>query len=355
MLREAGAAPSDQVWVQNRTGKPELIVYQDTQIEIAAGAVEQFEISPGAPTIVYVRSCLTLDKETVCEWSPLTLDSGGYFAMVAVSTRGAQSGSLIATVNLSPIVDASGEAVAQPIEATCQAQVPAINVRSGPGLQYEIIGKIRESDSAPGRVIVIGRSADKQWYAVADSVAPGGWVTASPSFILCTGDVEQLPITAFPAPSETQREALVTPSPLAPAPTSAPVAQVAPVEVTDVAAATPEPEQPTAEPTAEEPAAPAIPEGLAMLVVNNGFQYDIRFTIDQSYRPTEGPSEYDLRPGESTTLLIYPGRIAFTASSPWNGLSGNSELEIGSDQSVVLWLRFEPDQGNSGKWNLAWQ
>ena len=81
----------------------------------------------------------------------------------------------------------------------------------------------------------------------------------------------------------------------------------------------------------------------------------MRFTLDQRYRPVEGASEYDLQPGDSVQILVFPGKIAFTASSPWNGLSGNAELVAESDRSHPLWLRFEPDPGGSSKWYLAWQ
>ncbi len=357
MLREADAPPQNQVWVQNRTGRQEMVVYKDSTYEVAAGAVEQFEVVADVPAILYVRSCLTQNASTVCEWSPLTLDRGGYFAMVEISSPGASAGSRITTIDLRPVVDAGGEYIAPSPEVVCQTQVPAINVRSGPGLQYEIIGKVREQVGEPGRVIVIGRSVDRQWYAVADSVAPGGWVTSSPSFILCTGDAEQLPIVEFSGGT------------LAATPTPVPVAQTPPVANQDEALAAPpeQAEQPEDSPPAAEGAEEAeeptesddqaesgIPEGLAMLLVNNGFQFDMRFTIDQKYRPTEGPSEYDLLPGEAVSILVYPGQIAFTASSPWNGLSGNSDLYVDSDQSITLWLRFEPDEGDSGEWNLAW-
>jgi hypothetical protein len=68
----------------------------------------------------------------------------------------------------------------------------------------------------------------------------------------------------------------------------------------------------------------------------------------------EGASEFDLQPGESVQILVYPGQIAFTASSPWNRLSGNAELFVEADQSIPLWLRFDPDPGGSSQWYLAW-
>jgi hypothetical protein len=78
----------------------------------------------------------------------------------------------------------------------------------------------------------------------------------------------------------------------------------------------------------------------------------MRFTLDQMYRTVQGPSEFDLQPGQSISILVFPGSIPFTASSPWNGLSGNASLQAAPNQSVTLWLRFDPEQG--GTWVLRW-
>ena len=78
----------------------------------------------------------------------------------------------------------------------------------------------------------------------------------------------------------------------------------------------------------------------------------MRFTIDQSFRPFDGPSEYDIEPDGSVNIVVFPGQIAFTASSGWNGLSQNEDLTVDADQSIDMWLRFELDAG--GSWVLRW-
>lgn len=346
ILRNANQPPEDQVWIHNRTGITESVVLRDTVYDIPPGAVQEFGVEVGAPVILYVRSCGELQENQVCEWSPQSLDPGGYFAMVEVSTPGGIPGSRITAVDVRPVVDASGDAVATPVELTCQLRVPAINIRSGPGLQYQIVGKIREQANEPARVAVTGRSADGLWFAVAESVSPNGWVTSNPDFMTCRGSTDSLPLAEF------------TGAPLVPTPVPTAAAAEIVEDAAPVAEARAEDEpavsvSETVTPTEQAPDT-TIPEGLSMLVVNNGFQHPIRFTVDQTYRPIEGPSEYDLEPGATTNVVVFPGTVAFTASSPWNGLSGNAVLETEADQSSVLWLRFEPDPNGSSNWELAW-
>jgi uncharacterized protein YraI len=363
MIQNPDAPPDNQVWIHNRTGITESVVYQDVVNEVAPGAVQEFDVEVGAPVIVYVRSCASLNGEQVCEWAPNTLDTGSYFAMVEVSTPGGVPGSRINVVDLRPVLDAGGEALVAAASVTCDLRVPALNIRSGPGLQYQIVGKIRSSENEVGQVSVTGRSADDLWYTVAESISDSGWVTSNPDFMACRTSTDDLPIAEFTgaplSPTSTPVPVAVsTPSPEQPVTAQEPVAEADEQPVAEVPEPAPaEPEVGASEvvtPT-EESTGSDIPEGLAMLVVNNGFQHPMRFTVDQIYRPVEGPSEFDLEPGESTNLLVFPGTVAFTASSPWNGLSGNENIEVGADQSAVLWLRFEPEPEDSSQWYLAWE
>ena len=66
MLREAGAPPTGQVWVQNRTGQAESIVFKENVYEILPTSVLEFPVSTGVPAILYVRSCLTIDNQSAC-------------------------------------------------------------------------------------------------------------------------------------------------------------------------------------------------------------------------------------------------------------------------------------------------
>lgn len=97
-----------------------------------------------------------------------------------------------------------------------------------------------------------------------------------------------------------------------------------------------------------------VPEGLARIVVNNGFDQVMRFTLDQKFRPERDnlTGEWDLEPGASITILVYPGMVAFTASTPWRGLSDNADFLINEKEERVLWLYFVPDPVEKDVWNL---
>lgn len=354
MLREAGAPPTGQVWVQNRTGQAESIVFKENVYEILPTSVLEFPVSTGVPAILYVRSCLTIDNQSACEWAPKTLDAGVYYAMLEVDTPGSQSGSTRTTIDLRPVVGEGEEAetaeVASPTvpSIVCNVVVPALNVRSGPGLQYDIIGKVRTTDGTAVTVGVTGRSTDNEWLTIEPSVAEGGWINNSPSFIVCNGDVLGLPIVEAPAPPTPQA------APIVEAPVSNDTTIVVPeTQETPILATgeqTPAPVEDAAE--SATPTGPEIPDGQALLLVNNGFQHEMRFTLDQMYRPQDGPSEFDIQPGGSIAIVVYPGDIPFTASTPWSGLSSNASVHVDANQSLTLWLRFESEPG--GTWVFRW-
>jgi heat shock protein HslJ len=98
----------------------------------------------------------------------------------------------------------------------------ALNIRSGPGTNFPVIGAARAGDQGQ----LVGRSANGRWWAVALPSAPGGigWVSAD--FVLPT-NAESVPVIA---------------SPPTPVPTATPLPRPT---------ATPAPVQPTATPSAD--------------------------------------------------------------------------------------------------------
>lgn len=100
----------------------------------------------------------------------------------------------------------------------------ALNIRSGPGTVFPVIGVARLGDEGE----LVGRSADGRWWAVAAPSAPDGVGWASADFVLAT-NAENVPVMQGPPP---------------PAPTATPVPPPAPT-------ATPAPAQPTATPSAD--------------------------------------------------------------------------------------------------------
>lgn len=351
VLQEVGAPPVNQIWVQNRIGTQELVFYNNQEYTLAPSAVQEFVGQPDLPVTLYVRSCLAVQDRTVCEWRPQSVDTGVYYAMVEQATPGALPGSRLQTVQLQPVVGStqSGPIVETPSQVVCTVLVPTLNVRSGPGLEYEIIEKVRGTESQPGSLLVVGRDATGQWLAVDDRIADGGWVTGSTSFVTCNGDIAALPETeikdgrlaATPAPATTTAGA-TTP-------------ETQPPPVADAGQQNGEETAPEASaPAASTPITTTIPEGQALLIVNNGFDQVVRFTLDQHYRVEIGPSEFDLQPGQSIAVAVFPGQVAFSASTPWRGLSGNADFFIDSKQSRVLWLTFVPDPDGSGNWLLEY-
>ena len=203
ILREAGAPPANQIWVQNRTGEREAIMINNQVTEIAPASVEQFALDGTDQVVVHLRNCITQGVQTACEWAPQAVDRGYYYSLVKLTTAGANN-MTVSTTKLEGIVASSGEVVEQPPQASCLLRVPTLNVRSGPGLEFPVVAKVRGTDEQPGSVVVVGFDASQQWMQVTDRIAPGGWVTSNPDFIICTGDLAALPVEgAAPAAQAT--------------------------------------------------------------------------------------------------------------------------------------------------------
>lgn len=87
-----------------------------------------------------------------------------------------------------------------------------LNVRTGPGTVFPVIGVARLGDEGE----IIGRSADSRWWVVAVPSAPGGMGWVSADFVLAT-NAENVPVIASPSPPPP------TPTPVPPRPTATPV------------------------------------------------------------------------------------------------------------------------------------
>jgi ABC-type branched-subunit amino acid transport system substrate-binding protein len=67
-----------------------------------------------------------------------------------------------------------------------------VNVRSGPGENYDILGQFKQNDQKQ----LLGVSTDYKWYVVAFPAQPG-WISAS--YITISGDPKTLPLVVAPA------------------------------------------------------------------------------------------------------------------------------------------------------------
>ncbi|HAJ36426.1 MAG TPA: hypothetical protein DCL15_12105 [Chloroflexi bacterium] len=376
-LRAAGAPPANQIWIQNRTGERETVIVNNELFEMPPAVVQEFTVAPDAPVIVQLRTCIDAGEQSVCEWAPQGVEAGFYYGLVRNDTPGPAS-TRLTSLTLQGIIASNGETIKAPPQALCRLRVPTLNVRSGPGLEFPIIAKIRGTESEPGSVVVVGFDATQTWMQVTERVARNGWVTSNPEFILCEGDLAALPVAGQPVAAATPTEAvaadaasaLATEAPtasIAAAPATeatpvveaeapavaveAPPAEAAPAP-TDEAAVT---ETPTEEATPT-PQAAEVPDGLARIIVNNPFDQVIRFTLDQKYRPERDnlAGEWDMQPGDQVSILVYPGSIAFSVSTPWRGLSDNAEFTIAEKEERQLWIWFVPDPVEKDKWNLVY-
>ncbi len=107
------------------------------------------------------------------------------------------------------------------VSITAQLRGFSINVRRGPGTQYDIVGKI----PAGAQVLVTGRNQDSSWvWVVSDSVT--GW--ASFDLLYFPGDVTKLPIIVANGDQSMITQAVenlpsITPTPIPmPIPTNTP-------------------------------------------------------------------------------------------------------------------------------------
>ncbi len=368
-LQEAGAPPSNQIWIQNRTGERESVIVNNEVFEVAPSSVQEVAVNPDAPVIVQLRNCIVAGAQSICEWAPQGVEAGYYYGLVRNDSAGPNNTQLTGLA-LQGVIASSGETIKPPPQALCRLRVPTLNVRSGPGLEFDIIAKIRGTESEPGSVVVTAVDNTAGWMKVTERVARDGWVTADPEYILCEGDLAALPVIGLPVVEATEAPvAEATEAPVAEA--AAPVAEVvdtpapveveaapvveeaAPVAVEEATPATAEEGAPAEESTPT-PETPEVPEGLARIVVNNPFDQQIRFTLDQKFRPEREnlSGEWDLMPGESVAILVYPGTVAFSVSTPWRGLSDNAEFVIAEKEERALWIWFVPDPVEKDRWNL---
>ena len=100
-------------------------------------------------------------------------------------------------VNPGGDVTASSNGPAQPDPATQPQLVApgAVNIRSGPGLDYEVIGTLNPNTIMP----IIGRNADASWWQIEIANGTTGWVSGSVVNASNTGNVPVAEISVLPA------------------------------------------------------------------------------------------------------------------------------------------------------------
>ena len=172
------------------------------------------EISPAAQTL---RFCSepegVMEQETAFV---MALESAATYTIEGDTLWMRTSADEIAVImKLKAIVDFPAARPKTPTGRVVGAQT--LNVRSGPGTVFPVVGVARHGDEGE----IVGRSADGSWWAVAAPSLPGGvgWVSAN--YVLAT-NIEKVPVLPSP-PTPTP----TTPPTAAPTPTARPTSQPA--------------------------------------------------------------------------------------------------------------------------------
>lgn len=123
-----------------------------------------------------------------------------------------------------------------PEPATATPTVPAqpmvialgeVNVRSGPGLTYAIIGDMTPGEAA----LLVGRNPAGDWWQVQREDGSVGWVLGQ--LVTIEGNTEGIPVAEAPPPP-TPTRVVVAPAPTQPRPTPPPPAPAAPTYAASV-------------------------------------------------------------------------------------------------------------------------
>lgn len=112
---------------------------------------------------------------------------------------------------IAPTVEPQATATPQTAQAT-PSETDYVNVRSGPGATYAIVGRLDKGISAP----ITGKNGDVTWWQISFPSASGGvgWVLAE--LIAVSGDTSAVQVASAPPPP--------TAAPIAQAPTAPPAA-----------------------------------------------------------------------------------------------------------------------------------
>ena len=348
-LALASAPPLDIAQIQNRTGADGTILRGDEVPEIPNTGTLALDDADGPDGIIHLPRCLQTNSQRICEWLPTPYRSGIYYALVEDRSPAGINGVTVVQSRLNPVLvqealmTPTPTPEPEPVGIFCQAQIPSLNVRSGPGTDFLVINKLRIAEENQGRVLAVGRTASGEWLSVDPRFAEGGWVANVAQWLVCEGDTDDLPVIGVAAVGVGVGVPL--PAPVSPQPAPLPTPSPTPTEAAQVAAL----------PAPREPAGPG-PEQ-AVLIATNAFDQPIRFTLDAALHglPPGTSSEYDLEPGQSLRFIIQAGRVQFSASTPWRSGAGNANFDLGEGASRELFLRFQPSLNDPNLWELRYE
>jgi hypothetical protein len=195
--------------------------------------------------------------------------------------------------------------------------VPALSVRSGPGLQYEVIGQVSRQN--PPEIVGQVNLGQGTWFQIRFAGSPTGlgWVSGDASFSAAPA------LTAVPQVNPT-----VLPPTVTPTPTSTP--------------------RPTLTPTATATSRPILraPEDKTLLIVGNRSYANapVRLTLSGG-KSVGGGLEIDPPPNGEIQLVLEPDYYHAVWSASWRGFARSVDFTAVPGKIMVMWI--VPEEGRT--------
>ena len=204
--------------------------------------------------------------------------------------------------------------------ALVTVNTPRLNVRAGPGLQYEPVGELEQGEQAA----IVGQAdlGAGLWWQIRFDAAPDrvGWVSADPNF---TGSINTVGVPLVAAP-------------LSPTPTLTP---------TTLLPTSRPPATPMPTPTSEGLVMRA-PEGKALLIVSNRSLYNQPALLTLSGgKSVGGGQEIDVGPNKEIEIVLEPDEYRALWSSPARpgGFVRGADFFAIPGKIFVMWI--VPEEG----------
>ena len=223
------------------------------------------------------------------------------------------------------ILAATATPTPPPVTATPGAAIftvtaPGLNVRAGPGSDYDTVGLLSQGSQA--EIMGQGDTGEGLWWQIRFDEAPDGlgWVTSADGFGVATNTGAVPRVTPG---AGTTRMSLPTATATQPAAT---------VTATVTAAA-------------GTPAFIQAPPGKTLLIISNRSlaNHPARLTLTEG-KSVDAAREFEVIPGQDAEVVLEPDFYrAFWSSSARDNFTRGADFTAGEDQVVVMWIK--PEEG----------
>ncbi len=205
-----------------------------------------------------------------------------------------------------------------PLPALLTVNVPLLNVRTGPGVDYPLAGQLAQGQ----QVEILGRAME--WWQIKFAAATGGtgWVVSNPAFGTAQ-NTENVPAAVIPL-----------------RPTAAVVAAVT---ATATATVTP---TPTAAPAVAAANVIRAPDGKTLLLVENRSLANLpaRLTLSGG-KSVGGGKEIDPAPNSRVEFTLEPDFYRALWSTPWKSFTRGADFTATPGKVILMWI--VPEDGRT--------